>query len=782
MSSPTPLDRSLKEDFGYCLFGADTLTNLLKALESQVEGVRKSNDIEYIHKMRVASRRIRAALPLFANCFPKKSYKKWLKEIKGVTRILGSARDTDVQIAFVNKYLNSLNDEKVKIGVEILLSKHIELRTNMQPEINNKLDQFRYSHAIENIRNYCQQIRQKADDATSIDAPSTYVKAHQYISQKLGDFLVMEDCIHHENDIENHHEMRIRAKWLRYTIEIFSQKYDDKLKDYISTMKHFQDLLGEMHDYDVWINFIPKFITDIKLELTSKIETNEKIPTIENGLLRFLQNVQEIRRSRYKEFISFWEDTKKKQTFERLRQITSAKFMGEETGIKSLLEQENPRIAVLSDVHANLHALQAVLADAKGKGIEVLLNAGDFLGYGAFPNEVIEMLRANNVLSIIGNYDLKVLEGRGPNSGEKDIAFKYARKKLTRYNKAYLNSLPKNITLKIKEKKLFMVHGSPESIEEHIYPNTSRERLRELISGRDADIMIVGHSHRQFSRTIDGVSIINPGSIGRADDNNPEAAYAIIGFNPFSVEMVRVSYDIEAGAHSIRKEKLPENFAQMILCGLSLKKIRRKERVKRHKMTRRNEKTLKIIKKVAQKYEDESTHSEQVKKLALKLFDTLKPLHKLGTLERYWLQSAAILHDIGWSRGGTGHNKTSLKLILNDSDLPFNTTERYIIGSIARYHRKKPPKQKHYNYAPLNPSEKQKVVLLSSILRVADALDFSHGSIVKNLKVSINHAAVTVKCRVNQNPVLEDQSLNKKKDLFEKSFNRDLVVIWIQSS
>ena len=620
------------------------------------------------------------------------------------------------------------------------------------------------------------------DAATSIDTPLTYVKAHQYISQKLGDFLVMEDCIHHENDIENHHEMRIRAKWLRYTIEIFSQKYDDKLKEYISTMKHFQDLLGEMHDYDVWIEFIPKFITDAKLELASRIETNEKIPTIENGLLRFLQDVQEMRRSRYKEFVSFWEDTNKKQTFERLRQITNAKFIGEEKGVKSLLEQENPKIAVLSDVHANLHALQAVLADAKGKGVEVFLNAGDFLGYGAFPNEVIEMLRANNVLSIIGNYDLKVLEGRGTNSGEKDIAFKYARKKLTRSNKAYLNSLPKNITLKIKEKKLLMVHGSPESIEEHIYPNTSRERLRELISGRDVDLIIVGHSHRQFSRTIDGVSIINPGSVGRADDNNPKAAYAIIGFNPFSVEMVRVSYDIEAGAHSIRKEKLPENFAQMILCGLSLKKIRRKERVKKHKMTWRNEKTIKIIKKVAQKYEDESTHSEQVKNLALKLFDTLKPLHKLGALERYWLQSAAILHDIGWSRGGTGHNKTSLKLILNDSDLPFNTTERYIIGSIARYHRKKPPKQKHYNYASLSPSEKQKVTLLSSILRVADALDFSHGSIVKNLKVSINHVAVTVKCRVNQNPVLEEQSLNKKKDLFEKSFNRDLIVVWIQSN
>jgi hypothetical protein len=68
------------------------------------------------------------------------------------------------------------------------------------------------------------------------------------------------------------------------------------------------------------------------------------------------------------------------------------------------------------------------------------------------------------------------------------------------------------------------------------------------------------------------------------------------------------------------------------------------------------------------------------------------------------------------------------------------------------------------------------------MLRVEEALDFSHGSIVRNLKVNINTTAVTVKCIVNKNPVLEEQSLNKKKDLFEKSFNKDLVVLWIQSS
>ena len=781
MSSPTPLDYTPQDDFGYCLFGAETLTNLLKALESQRDGVRKSNDIEYIHKMRVASRRIRAALPLFVNCFPKKNYKKWLKEIKLVTRTLGSARDTDVQIAFLNKNLDGLKDETVKIAIEILLSKHIELRSSMQTAIINILDQLKTTHVIEDIQDYCQQVMQKASTViTSIDSNSTYIKAHSYISEKLGKFLVMEDCVHHENDIINHHKMRIRAKWLRYTIEVFSPQYDNELKEYISIMKNFQDLLGEMHDYDVWIEFIPKFITDIKIELTSRIETNEKIPTIEKGLLKFLQDIQEMRRTKYQKFVSFWEDTKKKQTFEKLRHITNTKFMSVDKSIKSILEKENSKIAVLADVHANLHALEAVLDDARKKGIEVFLNAGDFIGYGAYPNEVIEILNSNKALSIIGNYDLKVLEGKSANSNEKDIAFKYAKKKLTRSNKAYLNSLPKNITIDIKEKKILMVHGSPKSIEEHIYPNTSKRRLRELIAGIDANVLIVGHSHRQFTRTIDDMTIINPGSVGRADDNNPKAAYAIIGFNPFSIELVRISYDNESAAQAIREEGLPENFAQMLLCGLSLKKIQEMEKVKKHKMTWRNKDTIKIIKKVAQKYEDDNSHSEQVSKLSLKLFDSLKSLHKLGALERYWLESAAILHDIGWSRGSTGHNKTSLKMILNDCELPFSTNERYIIGSIARYHRKKPPKNKHYNYASLSPKNKQKVILLSSLLRVADALDFSHGSIVRNLKVNIATTAVTIKCVVNKNPVMEEQSLNKKKDLFEKSF-KDLVVLWIQS-
>ena len=84
-------------DSSYCRFGAEAILKLLKAIDAQIEGVEKNEDIEYVHKMRVISRRIRAAMPLFKECFPKKRFKRWLGEIKKVTKFLGEARDLDVQ-------------------------------------------------------------------------------------------------------------------------------------------------------------------------------------------------------------------------------------------------------------------------------------------------------------------------------------------------------------------------------------------------------------------------------------------------------------------------------------------------------------------------------------------------------------------------------------------------------------------------------------------------------------------------------------------------------------
>ncbi|MDO8842207.1 CHAD domain-containing protein, partial [Methanocalculus sp.] len=94
-----------KIDEGFCLFGAEILQKLMGDLTAEADGVRESDDIEYIHRMRVASRRTRAALPIFACCFSGKDYNRFRKGVRSITRSLGAARDLDVQIDYIRSYL-----------------------------------------------------------------------------------------------------------------------------------------------------------------------------------------------------------------------------------------------------------------------------------------------------------------------------------------------------------------------------------------------------------------------------------------------------------------------------------------------------------------------------------------------------------------------------------------------------------------------------------------------------------------------------------------------------
>ena len=142
---------------------------------------------------------------------------------------------------------------------------------------------------------------------------------------------------------------------------------------------------------------------------------------------------------------------------------------------------------------------------------------------------------------------------------------KFAKKELAKPAESYLHSLPRELRLEAAGKKLLVTHGSPESIDEHIYHDTPVERLEDLAHAAKADVMIVGHSHDQFTRQADESCFINPGSVGRPGDGNPQAAYAILSFNPFKVELIRLDYNVEAAADALRKKGLPESFAQMLL-------------------------------------------------------------------------------------------------------------------------------------------------------------------------------------------------------------------------
>ena len=240
------------------------------------------------------------------------------------------------------------------------------------------------------------------------------------------------------------------------------------------------------------------------------------------------------------------------------------------------------RVALLGDVHANLPALEAVLDHMQAQDIQQIWNVGDFVGYGAFPNEVIQVLRSADAVSIVGNYDLKVVhfpekenKWRKSKQSDKFRAFQWAYQELTSENRRYLAKLPEEVRMRAGGRRVLLTHGSPASNEEHLTSETSDERLAFLLQEGRAEVMICGHSHQPFARQVGEAWVINTGSVGRPGDGDPRACYATLVINKkgLTVQHYRVEYDVQRAAQAVRQKGLPEAFAQMFLQGYDLETI-----------------------------------------------------------------------------------------------------------------------------------------------------------------------------------------------------------------
>ena len=762
MKQRTPLTELLEEDSGYRVFGAETLSSRIHDLEAQIEGAKRAEDIEYVHKLRVASRRVRTALNIFNEFFPTKQVNAWRKAVKNVTTSCGEARDTDVQLAFLQNYATHL-DSLAAEGVRSLIAMQQARRTRMQSDIVKALNALQTSEALSKIKYACEAIKNKANPRRiNTKTILTYKKAEAHIAERLDEFLTLGEFVHDPTAVTKHHKLRIAAKRLRYTMEIFSPIYTSGLNDNIALMKQFQNLLGEMHDYYVWAQDLTAYGPAISSEARY-------------GLGRLLAHLKELWGARYGNFVTSWDEAVGKHLFTKIMRETDA---GLNSGVLRDVLAHTKRVALISDIHANVDALEVVLEDAKRSGLELFLNAGDAVGFGIYPTQVVETLRSPVFLSVVGNVDLETLEEmhHKPSESTGDAGVS-AVGGLSPTDAAYLQSLPKQLRLEICGMKVLVTHGSPASVDEHIYPDAPERRLRQFAAEASADLIITGHTHLQMNRDVDGVRFLNPGSVGRPVDGDPRAEYAVLNFDPLTVEFRRVEYDVETLADEVRR-LLPESYAQVLLRGLKLETIRKQDNSLAKKRLWRNRSTTRLVKEVASIYPSDPIHAEQDRKIALELFDGTKSLHLLGAEERYWLECAAILHDVGISRGAKGHHKSSLRIILDDPNLPFTMKERYIVGSIARYHRKALPDGQDFNLARLSEAERRKVVALSAILRVADALDASHDSIVKRVNVKSFPHHLLLECLASGESAVESQAVRKKKDLFEGVFKRDLVVVW----
>jgi putative phosphoesterase len=252
------------------------------------------------------------------------------------------------------------------------------------------------------------------------------------------------------------------------------------------------------------------------------------------------------------------------------------------------------KIALFSDIHANLPALEAFFKDVNSRRPDAIYCLGDLVGYNIWPNEVINEIRKRNIPTIAGNYDF----GIGRKSDDCGCAYKtdieksngsvsisFTNQIIKDDERNYLRTLPAHIKMEFQlnndKLNLLLVHGSPRRINEYLFEDRDEKSLLRIMQQADADIMCFGHTHKPYHRVLNSTEenknhfrhAINIGSVGKPKDGDPRGCYIILTINDSSnthvaesigVEFIRFNYDIEKAARAIEDSLLPNDYAESL--------------------------------------------------------------------------------------------------------------------------------------------------------------------------------------------------------------------------
>ena len=255
------------------------------------------------------------------------------------------------------------------------------------------------------------------------------------------------------------------------------------------------------------------------------------------------------------------------------------------------------KIALFSDIHANLPALEAFFEDLDTRNADAVYCLGDMVGYNIWPNEVINEIRKRRIPAITGNYDFGV--GRSSDDcgcayqNEKDkemgkISISYTNNAINAEERSYLRTLPSHIRLEYNingvKRNILFVHGSPRKVNEYLFEDRPEKSIIRIMEEADADIMCFGHTHKPYHRILKSAGnggdhhrhAINIGSVGKPKDGDPRGCYVILSIDPdsavtdsegISVEFIRFKYDVEKAAKAVENSPLPDEYAEMLRKG-----------------------------------------------------------------------------------------------------------------------------------------------------------------------------------------------------------------------
>jgi putative phosphoesterase len=230
-------------------------------------------------------------------------------------------------------------------------------------------------------------------------------------------------------------------------------------------------------------------------------------------------------------------------------------------------------LAVITDIHANLPALQAALARIDELGIERVYCGGDLVGYGPHPNEVCALIAEREIPTIYGNYDHAIARDDHDcgcayvTQHDRDLgrqSVEWTLVNTSRQSKDFMRDLPFDLRIAVGAHELHLVHGSPRKVNEYLFEDKPASLYERLAAAETADALVFGHTHKPWVREHGGVLFVNCGSVGKPKDGDPRAAFAVID-DALTVTIERVAYDAQAVADEVAAAGLPTEFAAKLL-------------------------------------------------------------------------------------------------------------------------------------------------------------------------------------------------------------------------
>lgn len=233
-------------------------------------------------------------------------------------------------------------------------------------------------------------------------------------------------------------------------------------------------------------------------------------------------------------------------------------------------------VAVLTDIHGNLPALQAALRRIEELGIESVFCGGDLVGYGPHPNEVCALIAERGIPTIYGNYDYAIareLEDCGcayvtqhdRELGRRSVDWTLAH--TSQESKDFMRGLPFDLRFPVGGIDVHLVHGSPRKVNEYLFEDKPASLYERLAAAESDPVLVFGHTHKPWAREYGGVLFVNCGSVGKPKDGDPRGAFAVLTPNGESVDVSieRIAYDADAVAAEVRAAGLPGEFADKLL-------------------------------------------------------------------------------------------------------------------------------------------------------------------------------------------------------------------------